>query len=304
MLTKFWESLGSGLSEKWLSLLGPAFVFWGGGLFLAVGWNGIGALSGRLLGLTISQQVLVLVSILILLLGSASFLQQMSYPILRFLEGYWGTPLRWLQPSLIKSQKSRIDRWELQWQSLAQRRSKGNLSTAESSRFLELERKLHYVPSDPDDYMPTTLGNILRMAETQPKLKYGLDPIICWPRLWAFLSGPLREELGQSRTSMNQGVELWAWGILFLLWSIWSWWAIPVSLVWAWTAYRMTINAATSYADLVETAFDTQRWDLYKALHFKLPTSTSNEVTSGEEVTEYLWRGTAGRNIRFVHPKS
>jgi len=303
MLTKFWESLGEGLSEKWLTLLGPSLVFWTGGLFLTFGWKNVGVWSSWLLGLAVAQQLLVLIGSLVLLMASGAFFQRMSYHVLRLLEGYWNSPFIWLKKLLIKRQKSLVGRWELQWQGLAQKRSSPGLSAEEANRIQELESNLHYVPSDPNDYMPTTLGNILRMAETQPRHKYGLDPVICWPRLWHLLSEPLREELGNSRKSINESVEFWAFGVLFLLWSYWSWWAIPIGLAWAWITYGMILDAAKTYADLVEAAFDTQRWDLYHALHLKLPTGISSEVSLGEKVTEYLWRGTLPGNIKFKHPK-
>ncbi|WP_163511262.1 hypothetical protein [Fodinicola acaciae] len=38
-----------------------------------------------------------------------------------------------------------------------------------------------------DDVLPTRLGNILRAAEKYPIDRYGIDPIIYWPRLYPFL---------------------------------------------------------------------------------------------------------------------
>jgi len=44
-----------------------------------------------------------------------------------------------------------------------------------------------HTPAESDRHMPTKLGNILRAAELRSKDKYGLDAVICWPRLWLLL---------------------------------------------------------------------------------------------------------------------
>lgn len=303
MFTKFLESLGEGLSKKLLDIPGASFVFWIGGFLLVFGWKEMRTWSSWLLGLTITQQFFVLIGLLIILVVPSAFLRWRIQIILGFLAGNWGPTFLFFKKLLTKYQKSLVNRWESHWQGLAQKRSMSELSADEEYRFQELEINLHYVPSDPKDYMPTTLGNIFSMAETQPRHKYGLSPVICLPRLWPLLSEPLREEIRNSRKAINESVEFWAFGALFLLWSYWSWWAIPIGLVWTWIAYGMILGAAKTYADLVEAAFDTQRWDLYNALHIKLPTGISSEVSLGEKITEYLWRGTLPGNIKFKHPK-
>ena len=116
----------------------------------------------------------------------------------------------------------------------------------------------------------------------------------------AIIIGQLARSLGQSRQTLNQAAELWFWGLLFLAWGLRSWVAILVGLAWSWLAYGLAINAAFVYADLVETAFDTQRWEIYKALHFKLPVGTANEIASGKEVTKYLWRGITTHRILIL----
>ena len=300
MLTKFWESVGEGLSEKWLSLLGPSFVFWAGGLFILVGWNGLAILSKTLLALEVGQQVALLVGTLVLLLGSSSILQRLSYPILRLLEGYWPFPFYWLSLLLIKWQSFWISHWEHRWQNLEKKRSENKLSMKELRDYSNLERRLHYIPSNPNNFMPTVLGNILRMAETQPGHKYGLDGVVCWPRLWPLLSDKMREELGKARQSLNQAAELWAWGMLFLVWGFKSWWAILIGLIWAWVAYQMTLNNAVVYADLIESAFDIYRGDLYKALRWPLPRNPAEEREKGQALTAYLWRGSESDKPIFI----
>lgn len=302
MLTKFWEGVGKGLAEKWLSLIGPALVFWAGGFYFQVGWSGFKKLSTSLLNLGVLQQVALLVVVYLLLSGSVGFIQRLSYPLLRLLEGYWPVPFHWLRLLLTTWQQSRLSRMEHHWQQLEDKRKENNISPKELLQYSNMERLLHYIPSNPKDFMPTRLGNILRMAETQPNHKYGLDAAVCWSRLWLLLPENVREGLSSSRQSLNQAVELWTWGILFLVWGFKSWWALPIGIVWAWIAYRLAVNSAMNYADLIEATFDTHRWQLYNALHFDLPENVGDEPELGQLVTAYLWRGTAPDDFTFEHP--
>ena len=40
------------------------------------------------------------------------------------------------------------------------------------------------MPSQPDQVMPTALGNVLRNAELHPRDRYGIDAVLTWPRLY------------------------------------------------------------------------------------------------------------------------
>jgi hypothetical protein len=219
------------------------------------------------------------------------------------LEGYWPVPFVWLNVLLTKWQRKRISRWEKRWQILEHQRNQGDLSLKEKRKYAILERKLHYMPSNPEDYMPTRLGNIIRMAETQPKHKYGLDAVVCWPRLWLVLPEDPRKQLNQVNESLNKPVELWTWGVLFLLWAPKSWWALPIGLLWAWIAYQLTLNSAMAYADLIEATFDTYRWELYHSLHLELPKNEAEEPDLGKKINTYLWRGQTKEGLQFKHPE-
>jgi hypothetical protein len=114
--------------------------------------------------------------------------------------------------------------------------------------------------------MPTQFGNILRPAEERPKNQYGLDTFICWPRLWLLLPDSVKTELTEARMTLNIGARIWLWSLLFLLWTPLAWWAIPAGILSAYLAYRWLLNAAIIYGDLLESAFDLYRLELYKSL--------------------------------------
>ena len=102
--------------------------------------------------------------------------------------------------------------------------------------------------------MPTRLGNILRAAETRPGNKYGLNAIICWPRLWLVLPEDVRTELNAARTRLDTGTLAGFWSLLFV---VWVRWAPLLGLLAAFIAYRGMLGAVGAY--LIESAFDVHR---------------------------------------------
>lgn len=79
--------------------------------------------------------------------------------------------------------------------------------------------------------MPTRLGNTLRAAEQRPLEKYGLDAIVCWSRLLLLLPDAVKQELNAARADLNTAARLWLWSLLFIIWSVWGWWATPLGLL-------------------------------------------------------------------------
>lgn len=298
MLDKFWESLGEDLAGEWLKrVFSPAFLFWAGGVGMYVlrhGWQGPWQ---WLSGLQIIEQTALLLLALLVLILSSLLMQYLRFAVLRWLEGYWPWPLGRLAGLVVRWQYWQFERRERRWNALKTR--EGSLSPAEARKLAELEQSTRYFPSAPKDMQPTALGNILRAAETMPTHKYGLDAVVCWPRLWLLLSDSAREDLAAARGRLMTCVELWTWGLLFLLWTIWSPWAILVAALWLWLSDVLLRQTAMAYADLLESVFDLYRWALYQAVHWPLPEgSGAAEIAAGQRLTEFLWRGVA-ETVRY-----
>jgi hypothetical protein len=303
MPTKFLEGLGSQLVEQWAAnLLTPAFVFWLGGLVAWIqkfGWNNWQQWFTQLVE---PLQIAVLVASLLLVAASAFVIQQLDLVVLRWFEGYWPTWMNPLRQRLLKQQQSRVQRLEQRWQELAARRDQtGSLTATELDEFVNIDFQLRQVPAQPDLLMPTKLGNILRAAESHSANKYGLDAIICWPRLWLVLPDTVKKELQETRSNLNTAARIWLWGILFSVWGIWAVWAIPISLLVALFAHHWMLNAAATYGDLLESAFDLYRLELYKALYLPLPINPAHERQLGRQLTEYLWRGSEQDSPKFIY---
>jgi hypothetical protein len=152
--------------------------------------------------------------------------------------------------------------------------------------------------------MPTRLGDILRAAELRPADKYGLDAIACWPALWLLLPAEAKTELVQARSALDNAARTWLWGALFVVWTPWTWLALPVAIVVPALAYYVSIlTAATAFGDLTVAAFDLYRFRLYDSLHLPRPSSPVLERRrDGLRVTRLLWAGLDEPGLRYVDP--
>jgi hypothetical protein len=306
-VTKFWEALGGKLAEHWMvTLVTPAFVFWAGGLG-AWAWH-VGPIRlnhafTRLVQLPEPAQVALLIGGLLVVMASAVIVQGFELEALRLLEGYWPGWTRPLRRRLIAKQNASTARKDARFQALA---SKGlpNLTPEEREAYALLEWTHMHAPVVPAERMPTRLGNILRAAERRPQNKYGLDGIICWPHLWLLLPDSVRNELTEARANLNAAVRIWLWGVLFLVWSMWTVLAVPLGLVVALVAYHWALRAAEIYGQLFEAAFDLHRTMLFESLRWPLPATPADERKAGKELTAYLWRGSDQTEPKFTEPKS
>lgn len=305
MFTKFWDELAEGLAGRWAAqALGPALAFWGGGL-LAWAWH-TGWDWQQLVDLLVAidhpaAYVALAVGGLLVLAASSVVISWLQLPILRLLEGYWPWPLRRLRFGLARWVAKRLETKEDAWQDLAAIKPEDR-SAEEQEKYARLDAQLARYPVDPRHLMPTRLGNVLRAAEEYPQVRYGLVMGVCWPRLWLALPKEPQETLSQARQKLNGAARLFAWGLLFAVWVVWAWWAVPVALVVAAAAYWGMLHAAGAYGDLLRSAFDLYRFTLYEEVRWPLPQAPELEVVMGRRLSEYLFRGTGGQGLAFVRP--
>lgn len=300
MLTKLMEGVGDKLADKWIaSLLTPAFLFWAGGLLAWIskfGWN---TLEKWFSAQQQIAQITIVIAAFLIVSASAIVMQRFNLLAINLLEGYWPGWLRRPKRWLLQRRVQKVAKMEKRFQDLA-RQGIGNLSAEEYDEYATLDQQLMYTPATPDQLMPTELGNILRATELRSQDKYGLHSLICWPRLWLLLSSDVKKELTDARTLLNNGANVWLWSIMFLLWIIWAWWAIPISLIVAFLSYRWMVNAAKTYGELLDATFDLYRNDLYKLLRWPLPENPLVERQVGKQVSDYLWRGSDSSIPTFI----
>ncbi|GAB3431352.1 hypothetical protein [Actinophytocola sediminis] len=237
------------------------------------------------------MQALFAVLALLMVVGSAQIAELLVFGALRLLEGYWPRWARPVRAAVITSRGKNVDRRVKRWRTLARRREE--LTTDEYVEYAALNRWRIGVPPDPRDRMPTRLGDVLKAAESRSRHRYGLDAVVCWPRLWMAMPESARIEVSAARTQLDNGARLWLWSLVFCVWTIFAWWALGIALVGMIVGYRVALSGSAGYAQLVQTCYDLYRRELYISVGQEPPTDPRREVETGRRLTAYLERGPA-----------
>ena len=298
MIAKVLEGAGGKVAEEWLPrLLTSSMIFWAGGLAAAIfrfGWRSVlDALNGQSEAIQIAFLIVVLAGAI----ASSMVVERFQLAALRGLEGYWPSVFRHQRRQLVAKQIASRKKIYQQWSKVA-KAYKQQPNSELHSQYIQLQDRLEEFPKS--DLMPTRFGNILRAAELRSLDKYGLDAVICWPRLWLLLPESAKADLQTARAELNAMARLWGWSWLFLVWTVWAWWAAPIALGSAWFAYQWAIAAAKTYGDLIEASFDLYRGLLYEALRLPFPKQADQEPAAGRMLTQYLWRGTLPESYQFI----
>jgi hypothetical protein len=297
MSTKFLESFGGKLAEQWVAkLLTPAFVFWGGGVSIAIQHYGWKTIADRFKQQPDPLQVTILISSFFIIAASAFIVERFDSCILKFLKGYWPEWMNPLRNLFLKREIKRDEMVNTLCKDLA--KIQRDVISPDHPKLIQAQWQQHYLPVRSEELRPTQLGNILHAMQCRPLEIYGLDAIVCWSRLWLLLPDNVKKEITEARADLNNMARTWLWSLLFAGWSIWGFWGVnwalltlPLGLASALFAYRCAIAAAIVYSDLLEATFDLYRHLLYDALRWKLPNDPDEERRVGKQLTELLWRG-------------
>ena len=174
-------------------------------------------------------------------------------------------PFHRLRPLLAR----RLDSKEERWDELANIPEQDR--TAEQhAELIHLDTLLSRYPIDERLLMPTSVGNLLRAAEEYPSVRYGLDAIVCWPRMWLLMPAETLEAISEAREQLNTCARLMLWSIIFPVWILWANWA-ALSLLLLPLAYLKMLSSAGTYGNLIRSAFDLHRFKLYEAFKWPLP---------------------------------
>ena len=231
-----------------------------------------------------------------LVFGFALLLLDM--PIYMLLEGRRFWP-RWLR------------RLGVGWQADRLRRLKAASDKATGSRQIELDIQAWRYPIDrvtgePHATHPTRLGNVLASFETYPTVKYGLDGVFYWPRLWVAIDKDLREELDSAQAVVDGAIYCtFVFGLsTFVCLGYWA--LLPVEAWWHWPAgaaaclafavltYRLALPCYAQYGDLFMAAFDQHR-DKLKPADFLRDLDAhvvggAPQVRTARETNRAAWR--------------
>ncbi|MDY6799018.1 MAG: hypothetical protein SVX28_09810 [Pseudomonadota bacterium] len=286
--TKLWDQIASSVAQQWVErLFSPVLLFWAGGVLAYITAHDPKLLLDFLRGLDTPLQIALAVGGLVGVAGSAAVVESMQLSALRLLEGYWP---RWLHPLrcyLRERLRKRIEKWDDTWRKLGVRYTE--LEAEELETYAYLDEMLATYPQE-KRLLPTRLGNCLRAAEDYAWRHYGLAIGVVWPRLWGVMPEGAQKEISEARKRLDTAVRFWLWSFLFLVWTVWAWWMIPLALLGMVWGYRQALEAAGVYGELLRAAFDIHRGALYKALRWPLPTNPAEEHQTGQQITDYLWR--------------
>jgi hypothetical protein len=306
MLTGFLSGLGGKLADRLTAASISAALF--GALGIAAWIHGHGdarawhEIESKLSNTSGSAKVILIAGAIVLIVGSALLIQRLALPALRLLEGYyWPEALR---RRAIKRVSDRVAEGSPVWQELASKIARNQATAAERRQFVTLDRRQRWVPADPDERMPTRVGNSLRAAELWPKEKYGLDAVVCWTRLWLVMPESAKGELMMARARLDAALAALLWSLLAVSWTAWTVLVLPVVAITGFAAYLATLDSARLYGTLVEAAFDLYRPALYQTLRWPLPTDPTEDLRSGAALSEYLWRGSSAASPTFAPPQT
>lgn len=190
----------------------------------------------------------------------------LDMPIYMLFEGrrYWPERLRsWG----VSRQQSRLDRLQ----------ARANAATSDRRvefDILAAQYPLKSVTGEPYARYPTRLGNLLESFETYPTVKYGMDGVFFWPRLWVTIDKDLREELDSAQAVVDGALYTSAVFALagFICLGYWIagvfaiWWQAPLStigcLLLSWLLYLTAIPRYAQYGELFAAVFDQHRGKL------------------------------------------
>ncbi len=263
--------------------------------------------------------------------------------ILCFYEGYWNFPFgRFLANKRKNWHKYRLSKLDFTTQNKKLEEELKNVKTELQqpsqqqqkqeleSKQKELENKLAHLqenrrilyqniylyyplPTQPEQVMPTRLGNILKNAELYSYDRYEIDAVLIWPRLYNLFPERFIETIAEAKSSLDfmllisalssifalvSGVYLVivkASGWLFLL-CFWG------GLFLAWLAYRSALGSALLYAQQIKAGFDLYRNELLKEMRLELPKTPLEEIELWNKIHQFLYNNNTTVLLQYKDP--
>ena len=280
------KDIGTSLGSRfqivaWL----PLAVFWAAlaGLLIAA-WGPAAAL-GWWQSQKIEVQSVLVTAVVVGLILNGLVLSALLDPLIRLFEGYWGFA-RW-------------GRWLAEPQ--------GVLSGGPPRTVDEPDRQLLADQCPVPAIEPArardadTPGQLDQEPELHPLVRYQIDAVSVWPRLYFVLPEALVKALGDARERMELMLVISVLGYSF------AWiggliaaaalppWAVLICFftgtALAWIGYEMAVAAAGPYSLLVKVAFDLHRGTLLKVLGLEAPHSFSEERRRWRQVEHLFYTG-------------
>jgi hypothetical protein len=222
----------------------------------------------------------------------ANWLDSAMLQIVKYFEGYWPS---WLEP---------LTNWGKGYYV----RKLNQLREAKDQDVAYPVIARAYPPAQrPWLVLPTRLGNILRNAETYPSLRYKMDAVLLWPRLYHLLPDGFRQAMTSTRSSLElmlvismfcgalslfSGVYLYSTHAPAGLYAVFTFGTLGISVF----SYQAACRLAGQYGALIKSAFDLYRNLLLKQMRIVEPHDTDEERILWDRIGQRLYRGAAPLN--------
>ena len=274
---------------------------------------------------------LSLQELLVTLLISAGLggvlLTALNKPLIHFYEGAYAFQRRWLLKWAVRRN---LHRHQALYQSLLACREMYNIAkvasgTEDGSQPSDRERQANSaalaiddayarleasgsvrdLPIDPSVVAPTALGNAYAVIEEYPYQRYGIDPMVFWPRLLAVLPSDYRASIGEQKTTcdflLNLSLSLTLFTVVaFIIFvahavsnQLFSGLALAGGLaaLVAYGLYRVVVSETHVLGKLISGAFDLYRACLLEQFGFRRPPSLLEEQALWRELATFIHRG-------------
>lgn len=234
----------------------------------------------------------VVLSIIALVLA-ATLLSSQRDGVLRLFEGYWCGPLDRTLGELGRRHHRRRAR------RMAQRAVVGQAA------FAALRARYPSGGRDAGEaVMPTALGNVLAAAEAYPWVRYRIDAVVVWPRLYPLLPDRVIGMVAAARADVDFLAACSLFGITASVaggaieWAQdAAWWQFAGALwapaIVAGLCYAGALRAADTYADGIRVVFDLYRSELLRQLGL-LPDKGLTAATEQQlwlDLSQFWYRG-------------
>lgn len=162
---------------------------------------------------------------------------------------------------------------------------------------------LRYPPvTQPEQVMPTRLGNLLKNAELYPYAQYSIDAVLTWPRLYQLLPERFLATFSVAKADLDLMLGLSALSALFgagsavYLLVVGGPWSLYLACLWgsalaAYLTYRSALANAEIYAQQVRVAFDLYRDELRERLGDQPPRDDVDERDYWQRLCLFWYRG-------------
>jgi hypothetical protein len=245
------------------------------------------------------------VMLILVVLVTAVMIRPFQVAAVQFLEGYWNSRGLRIMETLAVERHARRLSFHRSRQLVAQPRAGGPQFDAvaradrQTHRIDRMTRRAQAIteryPERVAHLLPTSLGNVLRRAETSAGERYGLNTVVTYRRLYSHLSSRLDQKIAMQLdiidTMATFTLVFWAEGLAAapLLFRV-DWWSlVPLAFgVFSAITYRGARLAAEHHAHQLSTAYDLHRFDMLRTMHRRLPKNALEEYSDNQELSDFL----------------